>query len=741
LKTPSGLFTALHLASINGNSNVIGLILSFGADVNSLNQQKQAGILIAACNGHAGAVNVLLQAKADQALADLKGRIPLYHAVRNQHFDIVAMLLDACQDVKSALVNHPDACGHTLLHAACRVHSWQLSQLLLENGSKVDATAKDGSTPLLSVAIAQVSRIPDRKSLKACKSQPMHLIIRELLKREARVDACNCFGSNILHILCGSGQSQHIPLSSDTVSIILQHLHHTANTPGTFSNDAADKTREGNQEAVLDLLEAPDHDGMKPLQALCQYATQEWQAPMASKQLANLQDCKNLNSAEGNSDSSDAATTCKEVLKMAHLLISAGVDVNAMDYGDTTALMYLCWGAPTACGLCVMRCLLNHGADPTKENAQQWGALHILAHQMVAASSQSRKEAIGCYRDYLVMFMQQDRAALQYRDYLRRFDASKASDPLDNKKYISRRGAHNRIPLEQRLDVLRGMHTLEGIAAYVQRFRAQNARWPKSVVLAGAGISTAAGIPDFRSSEGLYAQNIRFDAAAFKTVEGATEFWDGANAIFGDAVHGRTKPTAAHQLLRTFQDNGALLRVYTQNIDMLEAASGIHDGLVVEAHGSLSRVYCTLCKKSHSKGEKQWCKLWEKSAHSPTPPSSNLPSTYMCGSVRCQGLLRPAITFFGEALPTRFHEHCFEDMQQAELLIVMGTTLVVYPFAGLVNQVGPTVPRLLINREVVGPFKLLSNSGGCSDAAFRDAAYIGEIDVGAQMLLEATKGA
>jgi len=73
--------------------------------------------------------------------------------------------------------------------------------------------------------------------------------------------------------------------------------------------------------------------------------------------------------------------------------------------------------------------------------------------------------------------------------------------------------------------------------------------------------------------------------------------------------------------------------------------------------------------------------------------------------VKCSGVCRPDVVFFGESLPTRFLDMRKKDLAECDLLIIIGTSLVVYPFAGLVNEVKAEVPRLLINKESVGPFQ------------------------------------
>lgn len=102
----------------------------------------------------------------------------------------------------------------------------------------------------------------------------------------------------------------------------------------------------------------------------------------------------------------------------------------------------------------------------------------------------------------------------------------------------------------------------------------------------------------------------------------------------------------------------------------------------------------------------------------------------------CGGLVKPDIVFFGEHLPERFFSHKSSDLQQAELLIILGTSLVVHPFASLIDDVHADCPRLLVNREVVGVVpaemhELGYNSGlWFGDGNRRDAKFIGDCDDG-----------
>ncbi|KRY79493.1 NAD-dependent protein deacetylase sirtuin-3, mitochondrial, partial [Trichinella pseudospiralis] len=208
------------------------------------------------------------------------------------------------------------------------------------------------------------------------------------------------------------------------------------------------------------------------------------------------------------------------------------------------------------------------------------------------------------------------------------------------------------------------------------------------VVLVGAGISVPSGIPDFRSSEsGFYRQiqkeeNISdpasvFDLNLFK--QDPTLFYKVAWRLF-PGIH---KPNAVHYFIRLLQEKDLLLRVYTQNID----DAGINHNMIVEAHGSFRCGRCTQCSKKVS-----FIEVQDVVRRKEVP---------LCQ--RCRGVIKPDVVFFGEMLPLRFMKYV-HDIPTADLLIVMGTSLEVYPFAGIIDLVRHTVPRLLINKIAVGQF-------------------------------------
>ena len=203
------------------------------------------------------------------------------------------------------------------------------------------------------------------------------------------------------------------------------------------------------------------------------------------------------------------------------------------------------------------------------------------------------------------------------------------------------------------------------------------------VVMAGAGISVSANLPDFRSKGGLYDQlrqttKITTPEAIFTREflrEQPETFYKVMQQLRADHV----SPTLTHQFLKKLQEKQILRRIYTQNIDCLERKVGIEESLLVECHGTTRRARCEECKKVFSKED-----YFEKVE----PPRCS-----------CGGALRPDIVLFGEPLPESFQQHK-ADFRNADLLIIMGTSLKVQPFASLPKLIKPGCALLVINREL-----------------------------------------
>jgi NAD-dependent deacetylase len=183
------------------------------------------------------------------------------------------------------------------------------------------------------------------------------------------------------------------------------------------------------------------------------------------------------------------------------------------------------------------------------------------------------------------------------------------------------------------------------------------------VVLTGAGVSTESGIPDFRSPTGVWA---RFDPLEYGSIdafrrdpERVWEFYGPRYRMLAEA-----EPNAAHRALAELERRGLVQAVVTQNIDLLHERAGSRD--VIEVHGSIRTATCPACGRVH-----------------PLAEVLELARNGAARCVDCGTVLKPDIVFFGELLPERAMERAFALAAAARLLLVVGSTLEVYPVAGL----------------------------------------------------------
>ncbi|KAJ8713878.1 hypothetical protein PYW08_007498 [Mythimna loreyi] len=267
---------------------------------------------------------------------------------------------------------------------------------------------------------------------------------------------------------------------------------------------------------------------------------------------------------------------------------------------------------------------------------------------------------------------------------------------------------------------------LDGIVKWIKSERCKNI-----ITLAGAGISTSAGIPDFRSPEtGLYHNLQKYDLPEPQAIFEINFFRQNPKPFFmlaKELYPGSFKPTLSHYFIRLLHEKGLLLRHYTQNIDTLERGAGIPPEKLVEAHGTFYTSHCLDCRKEY---DLEYVK--ERIFADQIPICTD-----------CPGVVKPDIVFFGESLPERFQRCLQEDFQQCDMLIIMGSSLEVQPFASLIDMVPDWCPRLLINREKAGMRSPLLRlwgvmSGGLQldEEAVRDVARLGDCDDGCQDLAD-----
>lgn len=223
----------------------------------------------------------------------------------------------------------------------------------------------------------------------------------------------------------------------------------------------------------------------------------------------------------------------------------------------------------------------------------------------------------------------------------------------------------------------------------------------KIVVIAGAGISVSCGIPDFRSKDGIYAMAQHMDVVLPEPEclfqieyfrEDPTPFFQ----IVRNAFANSPVPSPTHRFLKLLQDKKKLLRVYTQNIDGLEEAAGVNR--VIPCHGSFAWSTCMRCRNR--------------------VPTSSLMSAIQAGVIPtcsvndCRGVLKPDITFFGELLDDKVSTSITKDRLQADLLLVMGTSLKVAPVMEIPGYLPAHIPQVVINKTLLKRKKIKKKAPG-----------------------------
>ena len=216
------------------------------------------------------------------------------------------------------------------------------------------------------------------------------------------------------------------------------------------------------------------------------------------------------------------------------------------------------------------------------------------------------------------------------------------------------------------------------------------------VFFGGAGVSTESGIKDFRSVDGLYRQKFKYPP---ETMLSHT-FFETHTEEFYDFYRSKmlaldAQPNAAHRKLAQWEREGKLKAVITQNIDGLHQKAGSRE--VLELHGSVLRNYCRRCGKFYG--------VEAVAASAGIPRCS------------CGGIIKPDVVLYEESLDEGVMEKALQYIANADMLIIGGTSLVVYPAAGLVRYYRGS-KLVVINRDATGID---------ADAALCISAPIGEV--------------
>ena len=189
----------------------------------------------------------------------------------------------------------------------------------------------------------------------------------------------------------------------------------------------------------------------------------------------------------------------------------------------------------------------------------------------------------------------------------------------------------------------------------------------KIVVFSGAGLSTNSGIPDFRSADGLYNQETKINIRPEEIISHSffvsnTDYF--YEFYFDKMVYRDAKPNIAHKYFAKLEKEGKMLAVVTQNIDNLHQAAGSKK--VIELHGSVERNYCMNCHKFYTLDE-----IYNEK--------------HMIPHCSCGGIIKPDVVLYEENLDENAISDAISAISSADMMIVVGTSLTVYPAAGFVN--------------------------------------------------------
>jgi len=202
------------------------------------------------------------------------------------------------------------------------------------------------------------------------------------------------------------------------------------------------------------------------------------------------------------------------------------------------------------------------------------------------------------------------------------------------------------------------------------------------VFFGGAGVSTESGIPDFRSKDGLYNQkDVQFEKYEPEYLLSRPCLYNNPKVFYEfyrQKMDTRNiAPNITHDVLAKLEEMGKLSAIVTQNIDGLHQKAGSKN--VYEIHGSTQENYCSRCKKEYDADY-----IFETTESIP--------------KCKCRGLIRPNVTLYGEQLPNDAVKKALKAIEEADMLIIGGTSLQVYPAAGFVtNFAGKHM--VIINKE------------------------------------------
>ncbi|EME49928.1 hypothetical protein DOTSEDRAFT_68672 [Dothistroma septosporum NZE10] len=280
-------------------------------------------------------------------------------------------------------------------------------------------------------------------------------------------------------------------------------------------------------------------------------------------------------------------------------------------------------------------------------------------------------------------------------------------------------------------------NTIEDAAKLLQSSR-------NIMVITGAGISTSLGIPDFRSKgTGFYDKVREMGYSEPEEVFNIDNFDTNPEIFYrlaGDILPDQKRYSPTHGFIRLLQDHNRLQTNYTQNIDNLEELAGIERDRIIQCHGSFATASCRKCKhqvkgteifadiRAKQVAQCKRCLEAIRSSKLALPPQKRSKSKNRNSSadsdadddIAQAGIMKPDITFFGEALPNTFFETFTQrDAQETDLVIVIGTSLKVAPVSEMPNFLPKAVPHIYISRETIKHVEFdIQLLGNCDDVVY-----------------------
>jgi NAD-dependent SIR2 family protein deacetylase len=252
-------------------------------------------------------------------------------------------------------------------------------------------------------------------------------------------------------------------------------------------------------------------------------------------------------------------------------------------------------------------------------------------------------------------------------------------------------------------------------------------RHPKLFVLSGAGISTASGIPCYRDREGQRTGRAPILLKDFLGSDYARRrYW--ARSLIGWPVVAGAQPNQAHHAVRALAARSRVHRLVTQNVDGLHTRAGNPD--VIELHGNIGRVRCMSCGESHTRANVQ--RMLEALnpdfiGHvAPDLPDGDahiedldFESFDIPGCMRCGGVLKPDVVFFGESVPRELVQDAARSLESADAMLVLGSSLMVYSgfrFCEWAVKSGKPIAAVNIGKTRADALLALKVEAPCSEA-------------------------